>query len=900
MLTRFFKRLCALLCLPALCFALALPVFAQDEHPAPGRVLFITSYSYAWDTVPQQLQGIQEALGDRASLTVRGMDTKSVSDEESLRLFYEQTEHLLRTAEPFDAVIVGDDDALKFVTDHRDTLFAGLPVVFEGINKLDAAQAAAADGLTTGVVEKLDYTANMELALRMTPGAKRVVAILDDTVTGEGERAQFYAQAENYPELEFTEINVSRMTADQLCLALTEVETDSILIYLIASADSSGQSYTNQQICTMIAAHAPVPCFRFVSAGIGQGVLGGYVVSHYESGRIAGQMALQILDGTDPAEIPVQTESPNRYLFDHAVIRKYDVDRGLLPDEAEFLNYQPTFWEEKGRTILITAAVVVALCGVLLHLLHLASVNKTNHILARKNLELADAIADADQANRAKTLFLSNVSHDLRTPVGAIVSTTGLARRDVNDPGKVWAALDRIETASRLLLGIINDVLDLSAIENEKIKLVRQPFRPEEVLQQLATIYRDQCAEKGLEFRLDTQALGDQTLVGDPLRLTQILMNLIANACKFTPAGGFVQVTAEQIGCRDGRVQLRFAVQDNGCGISHDAQQRMYEFFEQEDASHYGGSGLGLPIAKNLVELMQGSIRCQSEKGRGTTFTVELPFACAAPAGDGRFAGLRVLVAEDDRGVRAAVGDLLTSLGVPYDEADKDQAAGMLTAARAESRRYDLCILGWTRDDVHGLEVARRICQLFEGEPLQLLIAAQEATERVRRQAEAAGAGHFSARPVDADALLPVLEALADRARKRQATPLQADFGGKRVLLADNDPMAAEPLTELLQRWNLQVHWVQNGEQALEAFRCAMPGHYAAILLDIQMPVMDGYEAARAIRVTGHPQAKTIPLIAVTARAFADSITASRSAGMNAHVTMPDQQGLLEALHKHI
>ena len=747
----FRKKICTLsgcaawlLCL-VLAALFALPAAAaadrSDAHPQQNpRVLFITSYSYAWPTVPQQLEGLQSTLGDEVALTVRCMDTKTLNTEASREVFARQTRLLLQSAGPFDAVVVGDDDALQFVQTHRRELFAGVPVVFEGVNDLGAALAAAQDGLTTGVMEQMSYADNLALALQVSPQAKRVVAILDDTATGAGERTRFYAQEEHYPELEFAEINTSLLTEAQLRQALAAVRQDAVLIYLIASHDSTGRSYTNQQICTMIEQHASVPCYRFVSAGIGQGVLGGYVVSHYESGAIAGRMVMQILDGTSPADIPVQTDSPTTYLFDYRVMQRFDIDKKLLPDDAQILNYEPTFWEAKGRTIATTAVVVLAVAGLLFILLSTHSVTKTNTILARKNLELADAIADAEKANRAKTLFLSNVSHDLRTPVNAIVSLTALARQDTGDAGKMGQTLDRIESASKLLQGIINDVLDLSAIENEKIKLVREPFCLPQLLDELAGLYRAPCEEKGLQFTLQTEDLTGESLVGDPLRLTQILMNLISNAVKFTPAGGSIRVTAKQLSRQDGRVKIRFTVQDTGVGISHEAQKRIFEPYEQEDAMtarQYGGSGLGLSIVRTLVEMSNGTVACSSEKGQGAVFTVELPFACAAPDGAGLYRGLRVLSVEDDRTVRATVGDLLTSLGMAYDEADTDQAAGMLTAARAEGRPYDLCVVGWQPDEVAGLQLVRRIRNLFDSEALAVLVSAQQADEHLEQQAKA-------------------------------------------------------------------------------------------------------------------------------------------------------------------
>lgn len=888
-----------------LCVLLPAAMPAQAQRAGSSRVLFISSYSYAWPLVPQQLEGIQSVLDADVALTVRCMNTKEVNDAESLKLFYDSMVYLLDNTPPYDVIITGDDAALQFAVENREALFPDTPIVFEGVNDMEAALAAAEQPLVTGIVERIDYAANLELALRIRPDASRVVAILDDTVTGQGERTQFYAQAERYPELAFDEIDVSRLSREEFARALASLEEDTILLYLVATADAQGHAYSNAQVCRLITENAPVPCYRFLDAGIGDGLLGGYVVSHREAGATAAGIAIRILEGEPVKQIAVRTESPGEYLFDYAVMEKYGISRALIPTGASILNYQPTFWEENGRIVLRAVLATLAACALLVLALHMRSVRRINDLLTRKNEELADAIEAAEQANQAKTRFLSNVSHDLRTPVSAIVGIADLARRSSDDPTRVEDYLSRIEDASRILLGIINDVLDLSAIENEKIKLLREPFVLDDVLRELSSLYAIQCEDRGVRFAIDADRVSEKRLVGDPLRLTQILMNLISNACKFTPPGGSVWVTAEQLSRQDGQVRLQFTVADTGCGISPAAQERIFRPFEQEEhstARTYGGSGLGLAITKKLVGLMQGSIRCESAKGQGATFTVVLPFACAAPAAAGRFRALRALVVEDDPALRAAAGDLLTSLGVVYNEVGKDQAVGMLNAARAEGRPYQICFIGWDVADVHGLELTRRVRRLFDVDALLVVVTAAEAIERVRTQAQAAGADFFGPRPLESALAEKSLEQAARRAREADENADDScDFSGHRVLLAEDQDMSAELTLEILHLARLEVDRAENGEQALEMFSNAAPGTYDVILMDIQMPVMDGYETARAIRASGHPQAGTVPILALTANAFAESLAAALSAGMNDHIAKPaDRKELFRLLARYI
>ena len=898
-----FKRAAVLLAV----LAAALLMWAAPAWAAGAggpRVLFITSYSYAWPTVPQQLQGIQDALGEDVTLTVRCMDTKSINTSVSQQLFYQQTEHLLNNSPPYDAVIVGDDDALKFVNTHRDTLFADLPVVFEGINKLDVARAAQSDPLTTGVVEQISYSTNMALALQINPTAKKVVAILDDTVTGEGERAQFYAQAEQYPQLEFGEINVSLLTEAGLQQKLAAVQQDTILIYLIASADSNGKSYTNHQICSMIAQYAPVPCYRFVSAGIGCGVLGGYVVSHYESGAIAGRMVSQILNGTDLAAIPVQMDSPTQYLLDYAVVQKFGIPRSALPRDAEYLNYVPTFWQANGRTVLITAAVMLFAFAVLAAVLYLRAVGRTNELLARKNEELAEVTAEAEHASKAKGRFLSNITHELRTPISAISGSVALARQHVWEAHRVEEYLNRIDNASQALIGIVNDVLDMAAIENEKLRIAREPFSLRQVMDGIRDMYAEQCAGKYQRFELQFDpSVTQYELVGDALRLSQILMNLMSNACKFTPPGGSIQLTVSQPELSAGQAVLEFKVADTGCGMSSEMKARLYQPFEQEDdatAARHGGSGLGLAITKNLVEWMNGSIDCQSAKWQGTTFTVRLPFGCPATEISGRYRMVRAIVGGPNRQARAPVGNLLTYLGVPYDETDSRQLMGMLTAARAEGRPYNVGFACWQQVSPDVMEQTRAARRLFDSIEIPIVAVGEEDSEEMATQAIAAGANEYVAAPLQEEKVRQVLEAVVERMAQHRAEN-EYDFTGHRVLMVEDEDMSAEVAIELLHRAHLEVDRAENGEQAVEQFSSAMPGTYSAILMDIRMPVMDGYEAARAIRISGHPQAKTIPIIAVSARAFSDSLTAVISAGMNDHVAKPIRgETLLHTLEKYL
>lgn len=405
--------------------------------------------------------------------------------------------------------------------------------------------------------------------------------------------------------------------------------------------------------------------------------------------------------------------------------------------------------------------------------------------LELKNLQLGEAVAQANHANRAKSDFLARMSHEIRTPMNAIVGLTELTRYHKDEPQQVEEYLDKIETSSKVLLNIINDVLDMSAIESDKIKIAHKPFSVKNILQSISVVYFEQCRQKKITLVMNIDEIPNTHVLGDGLRLNQVLLNLISNAYKFTPEGGRITVTVNELQKNENTAYYKFMVADTGEGMSEEMLNRLFLPFEQENADtaqKHGGSGLGLSIAKNLVELMGGSISCQSQKGCGTIFTVSLPFALA------------------------------------------------------EHKEYE--------------------------------------TEMMQEDKEAA---------------LPGLS--VDN----------YDFHGKKILLAEDTEMNAEIVQDLLEIVNMQVDHAWNGKEAVEMFAAAKEGTYEAVLMDVQMPVMNGYEAVKAIRRLKHPQATTMPIYAMTANAFSEDVSAALNAGMNGHIAKPiDTEALYQILYKAV
>ena len=329
------------------------------------RVLFISAYSYGWDTVQTQIEGIKAGVDENTTIDYEFMDTKRFQTDEWLNMFHDMLKYHLENTDPYDVVIVGDDAALQFAMEYREELFPEIPVVFEGVNDEEYAMKVAENPLVTGIIEKLSVEKNIDMALKVNPTADKVVAILDDSVTADAERKNFYSSAENYPELEFSEINAAELKTARLQQAISKVDDKTILIYIVMSKDGSGKQYTSDQAVRMIVNYAKVPVYRMVEAGIGDGLLGGNVVSMYKSGEIAAKMAMDILNGTDSGEINVVQDSPNIYCVDEDVMRKFGLEASQFPKDTEFVNHREGFFA-RNREALIPALILIAALNVII------------------------------------------------------------------------------------------------------------------------------------------------------------------------------------------------------------------------------------------------------------------------------------------------------------------------------------------------------------------------------------------------------------------------------------------------------------------------------------------------------------------------------------------------------
>lgn len=513
---------------------------------------------------------------------------------------------------------------------------------------------------------------------------------------------------------------------------------------------------------------------------------------------------------------------------------------------------------------------------------------------------LSDALTEAESAGRAKSRFLSSVSHEMRTPLNAIIGFMALAKDAEPEQAKTYLA--NLELAAKQLILVINDVLDMSAIESGKLKLAEAPFDLSQIIHSITNIYVSQCQAKGIKFETKLLEQTDEWLVGDQFRLNQILMNLLNNAVKFTDKGR-VQLLIGQMRNQDDKVFIRFEVTDTGCGMSQDMLARLFTPFEQEDATtarKYGGSGLGLSIVKNLVHMMGGAINVKSIQGEGSTFTVDLPFAKSEVYADlPKLRGiheLRVLAVDDDEVERNYISTVLKRIGVDFTcVCDGNAALAALEQGQNAKKPYNVCLIDWKMPNMDGSETTERIRAKYGKDVVVIVVSAYD-HERIDEEAHKIGADLFIPKPLFQSSLFELFMMLAGgRVAKTPPVEVCYNFAGKRILLVEDNEMNRIVATAIINKLGVAHEVACDGQIAYDKFTSSAPGYYDAILMDVQMPNIDGLTATRMIRASSHPDAESIQIIALTANAFNEDVAKTLSAGMNAHVSKPIEMETLAA-----
>ncbi|MCR4823242.1 MAG: response regulator [Treponema sp.] len=521
-----------------------------------------------------------------------------------------------------------------------------------------------------------------------------------------------------------------------------------------------------------------------------------------------------------------------------------------------------------------------------------------------KSQALSDALKAAEEANKAKTVFLSNMSHEIRTPMNAIIGLDSLALNDTEISDKTRDYLKKIGSSAEHLLSLINDILDMSRIESGRMILHSEEFSFSKLLEQVNTLFSSQCNEKKLSYSCNIKGQLDEYYIGDDMKIRQVIINILSNAVKFTPEGGRVDLTVEKTAAFDKKSNIRFTISDNGIGISEEFIPKIFESFAQENskaANKYGSSGLGMAITKSLVDMMNGNITVESQKGKGTKFTVDLTLMDSDKSDSAQEISinpneLSVLVVDDDEVALEHAKLVLEKIGISVDTTlSGKEALEMVKDRHDRGNPYNLIVIDWKMPEMDGVETTRHIRSEIEDES-SIIILTSYNWDDILDEAQSAGVDSFISKPIFSTALLEEFKKNISR-KKQQAneSKAKANLEGKKILLAEDVEVNAQIMMEVLSMRGMEAEHAENGKIAVEMFTSHEEGYYAAILMDMRMPEMDGLEATKAIRNLERPDAKSIPVIALTANAFEEDVQKSLQAGLNAHLSKPVQPDTLFA-----
>lgn len=508
---------------------------------------------------------------------------------------------------------------------------------------------------------------------------------------------------------------------------------------------------------------------------------------------------------------------------------------------------------------------------------------------------LKNALASAERANRAKTVFLNSMSHDIRTPMNAIVGFANLASTHIENKNQVKDYLEKIKVSSNHLLSLINDVLDMSRIESGKVKIDAKALHLPDALHEIRSIIQSDITAKRLELQIDCVDVVNEDIICDKLRLNQVLLNLVSNSIKFTPAGGTISIMVVQKTCVvTGKANFEFIVKDTGIGMSSEFVEHIFEPFSREETSTVSGiqgTGLGMAITKNIVDMMHGTIKVNSKPGEGSEFIIALSFDVEEKAVSTEpieeYVGMRALIADDDMDACFSVSKMLTSLGLRAEwTTSGKEAVARTNFAISDNDQYGLYIFDWLIPDMNGLEIVRRIRKDISEDAKIIILSSYDWTD-IEAEAKEAGVTAFCSKPLFLSELREILTGSVKKSKTSDDDDDLMSFEGRRILVVEDNELNREIAVGILETVGFITETAEDGTVAVDMISKSKPGYYDVVLMDIQMPIMNGYEATKKIRELDNEVIRNIPIIAMTANAFEEDKKKALSVGMNSHVAKP-------------